>query len=230
MRTSNKILLALIIIVFTVPFIFATTISRKVKKNEYTVEKTETEKNERLATGTVGAFKAIKVIAPHPALLVVHVKESDKMNYSYYKKTDVDSITFSTVNDTLIVRYTGPRPPVGSERNWEVQIDLNLNVSSFNHLVVDGAVVFLETKKETTNNMSINIKNRGEVKDVSEKGIKDEDDFSSAPRNKKVIQTQPTGINSAQAINNVSTGVKLTGAKTGKTKVSVRDLMLYKFS
>src|SRR5438128_12559941 len=102
MKTSNKILLGLLVVVFTVPFLLASYLKSKMKKGEYTVEKYENSGNkENIRSGSFTAFKVVKVVAPVPDLLTCHLKQSVNMNYSYYNDNSKDSVMVFTNNDTL---------------------------------------------------------------------------------------------------------------------------------
>lgn len=169
MKTSNKILLGLLIVVFTLPFLLASSLKSKIEKGEYTVEKNENETNGgSMHSGSFTAYKVVKVVAPRPELLTCHLKLSDKMDYRYYNGDSKDSIMVFTSNDTLYIKYTIAK--VTGEKNESREYNsfmINVNLPAFNNLVVDGAVVGIDSLPASSDNISVTLKNRGVIKDAS---------------------------------------------------------------
>jgi len=169
MRTSNKILLGLLVVVFTVPLLLAASLKSKVAKGEYTVEKFENARNERLVSGSFQSFKVVKVVAPKTDLLTCRFRASDKMDYNYYKQDKKDSVTVSTINDTLVITYIpyeiAKEENKDENRDWERSYVVNVNLPALNNLIVDGAVVIIDSFPASPNNISVILKNKGEVKE-----------------------------------------------------------------
>ncbi len=165
MKTSNKILLGLLLVVFAVPFILATNIKSKIKKGEYMVKNYENENKDYKRTGSFSAFTVVKVIAPAPDLLRCHLQVSGKMDYTYMNYSGKDSVHVYTSNDTLYIKYVADV----STNNDQNGFRINVNLPAFNNLVIDGAAVVLDSLPETTGNLSVILKNNGELKDGSKK-------------------------------------------------------------
>lgn len=166
MKTSNKILLGLIIVVFAVPLLIAASLKNKVEKGEHTVEKFENAVNEKLVKGSFQPFKVVKVVAPKTELLTCRLRTSDRADYSYYKNGGNDSVKVVTVNDTLVIQYipSAAVEPGHDNRDWERAFELSVNLPAFNNLLVDGAVVIVDSLPAASNNISVNLKNGGELK------------------------------------------------------------------
>ncbi|MEO6000312.1 MAG: hypothetical protein ABIN89_25980 [Chitinophagaceae bacterium] len=164
MKTSNKILLGLLVVIFAIPFLLAFSLKRKVKNGEYTTVKNEDRESEdKVRSGSFTAFKVVKVIAPGPNFLTCHLKLSENMSYRYYQRPGEDSIAVFTGNDTLFVTYVTRK----DQRDNNLQI--NINLLSFNNLVVDGAVVVIDSLPASPVNLTVTLKNNGQIKDGSEK-------------------------------------------------------------
>ncbi len=161
MKTSNKILIGLLITVFTVPFLLAYSLKNKMKKGEYTVEKFDKLKNSSLYTGSFTAFKAVKVVGPGPQFLKCSLVRSNEMSYEYYSDSK-DRIEVTNANDTLIIRYK-PATPDGFD-----DLTINVNVPTLSSLVVDGAAVTLDSIA-MDEGITITLKNKGVVKDGTKK-------------------------------------------------------------
>ncbi len=165
MKTSNKILLGLLLVVFAVPFILATNIKSKITKGEYTVKNYDNENKVYKRTGSFSAFTVVKVIAPAPDLLRCHLQISDKMDYNYINYAGKDSVHVYTINDTLYIKYVADE----INNNYQNGFRISVNLPAFNNLVVDGAVVVLDSLPATKGNLSVILKNNGELKDGSKK-------------------------------------------------------------
>ena len=171
MKTSNKILLVLAVIVFTIPFLLAMTLKNKMKKGEYTVVKYENDRspNDNTRSGSFTAYKVVKVVAPNPDFFTCRLKLSGNMNYEYFQHSDQDSISVSVSNDTLLIRYM---PQVLSKKNEETrfnQTTIHVKLPSFNNLVADGAVVIIDSMPASMGNLTVTLRNRGQIKDGSDR-------------------------------------------------------------
>jgi hypothetical protein len=167
MKTSNKILLGLLVVIFTIPFLLAATLKSKINKGEYVVKKYENVPDGNMHTGSFTAFKVIKVVGPNPELLRCHLKLSDKMDYNYYSYKSDDSLQVFTSSDTLYVKY------VGHDGKGQNDFEVNINLPSFTNLVVDGAVVIIDSLPSTLGNLNVILQNNGVIKDGS-KGTEEE--------------------------------------------------------
>ncbi len=167
MRTSNKILLGLLVVVFSVPFLLATTLKSKMNKGEYTIVKNDNRSGGNTRSGAFTAFKVVKVIAPAPDVLTCHLKLSPDMNYKYYQPSKADSVIVFTANDTLFIQYTQIKTN-GEERSDYRHTSIRINLPVVNNLVVDGAVVVIDSLPTSLSNLSVTLKNRGMIKDGTE--------------------------------------------------------------
>jgi len=156
MKTSNNILIASIVVVFAVPFLFAYSIKSKMKKGEYTVEKQDQPKNADRYSGTFTAFKVVKVVGPGAEHLRCNLKVSNEMKYSYnnYWKQKIEVVNS---NDTLVIKYQ----PVNQQLHDQV---VYINLPAFNTLIVDGASVTIDSLG-TDSNLNITLKNGAVVRD-----------------------------------------------------------------
>lgn len=171
MRTSNKILLGLLILVFTVPFMLAASLSSKIKKGEFRVVENEKMKKGDLVKGQFLAGKVVKVIAPAPEFLEVKLRAGTQTNFSYYKRYDVDSFTVTNTGDTIVMQYVGKtKDAFNDERTWGERMMIQAELPLVNSVIVDGAIVILDSFPTPDNNLSVVIKNGGELKARSKKG------------------------------------------------------------
>ena len=231
MKRSNKILTGLLVVVFAVPLLLAATLKGKIKDNVYTVEKSKYYHEENLVSGSFTAYKVVKVIAPRPQLLRCILTASDKMNFTYNKETAKESVMVFTKNDTLFVQYnnTTTQAEKNSDRNWNNELTVKVNLPTLNSLVVDGAVVIVDSFHAASGNMSVVIKNRGELKDGSKRNA-DEDVSKATPVNK----AENINVAKTTKVENASFNVSdkkfeaVKNAKVKTPKYDVRELLLYR--
>jgi hypothetical protein len=199
MKTSNKILLALLVIIFTVPFLLATSLRSKMKRGEYKVVKNENKKGGNMRSGSFAAYKVVKVVAPSPHFLTCHLKLSDNMNYKYYQQTKEDSVMVFTSNDTLFIKYIAEKGIINqNERNDYSPTAILVTLPAFNNLVVDGAVVVIDSLPASLGNLSVILKNKGELKDGSKNREKEIGEVQQALSMKKNKDVQGSEISEAK--------------------------------
>jgi hypothetical protein len=167
MKTSNKILLGLIIVIFAVPLLLAAALKSKVRKGEYTVEKNKNSREQgNFRSGTFAAYKVVKVVSPNPELLTCKLTLSNKMEYSYYGRSAEDSVEVYAASDTLFIKYLATATNEKS-RGYNEKL-VRVHLPALTNLVVDGASVIIDSLPDS-NNFSVMLKNNGEVKNHTEK-------------------------------------------------------------
>ncbi len=229
MKTSNKILLGIIVIIFAVPLLLAYTLKNKIKKGEYTVEKNYKPGNQaNMHSGSFTAFKVVKVVAPGPGFLTCHLKPSDKMTFKYYNEQK-DSIIVSNSSDTLYITYIGEKGSVNNGNGRDNgPLSIQVNVPAFNNLVVDGAFVIIDSLPTTMINLSVTLKNEGAIKDGSKSEGQETSKVSPHVNNKKV---EPSPVASTYKSEVVNDDVKGTinifeHAKLEMPGFNMRDFLL----
>lgn len=147
MKTSNKILLAFLIIVFATPVFIFMSFRTKIKKGEFTV--TETYNNKYSHTGVVAPFKVVKVEGlGTPGVLSCHLIPADSSWYAYNNYSNTDSIKVEQQGDTLVLKYIDGDVQVNNGtvvRTEQIHLKIDLYAPVLNNIVVDGASVHLDT-------------------------------------------------------------------------------------
>lgn len=172
MRMSNKIFLGLILIVFTVPLLLAATLKSKIKNGEYTVVKNKDENEEHARKGTFTSYKVIKIVSPHPELLMCTFQQSEEMNFKYNNYESGDSLTVFNQGDTLYIQFLAK--PADSENEQGENSNYGKTVVSINlpvveRLIVDGATVILDPAFANADSLSVTLKNNASIKAGKEK-------------------------------------------------------------
>ena len=230
MKTSNKLLVALLATIFTVPLLLAYSLKSKMKRGEHTAVKSNA-KNGNTRSGSFTAFKVVKVIGPEAGALTCHLKLSANMDYKYRQQTERDSITVYTSNDTLFIRHMAAAMTSPNEEMDYDHTSITVHLPAFNNLVVDGAVVILDSLPASMTNLSVTLKNKGEVRDGSD----DRDKESAKASNNAKVKNE-TAL--AQAIETSADNVAV-GNDKGKIEVfkkvtlaipelNLRDLLIFR--
>ena len=182
MKTSNKILLGLLIATFVIPLLLAYTLKSKVRKGEYTIEKYKNSGNDGSErSGSFTAFKVLKIVAPGPDYLTCHLRQSGNLHYNYYLPKGSDSITVFTSNDTLFVKYVAQKNVSGENESARMDnLSIEVDLHAFSNLIVDGAEVIMDSIAASPGNLNVTLKNHAVIKDGSK-------------NNREVIQGDPTG-------------------------------------
>ncbi len=227
MKTSNKILIGLVITIFSVPLLLAATLKSKMNKGIYTVEKNYTPGHRgEVHKGTFTAFKTVKVIAPRPEMLVCNLHQSDKMDFTYSNDGTRDSLAVYTQNDTLYIEYlTQPENADQQESRGYGKIVADINLPLFNRLIVDGAIVVIESTIADTDSLTVSLKNNAVIK---EGNSKTDENTPPAPsvkiekiREKEVTQVNLEGLESGDG----NLGV-LKNASIQLIDFSVKDVLI----
>jgi hypothetical protein len=177
MKTSNKILLGLLIVIFTVPLLLASSLKSKIKKGEYVVKQNENVQPGSVRTGSFTAYKVVKVVSSNPQLFTCHLTLSDKMDYSYYHVTKEDSVQVYTVSDTLFIKYH--TTAATNERGYNKKM-VSIHLPVLTNLVVDGAEVIIDSLPASSDSLSVKLKNNGVIQDGSKNNRETTEDISAA--------------------------------------------------
>ncbi|MEO6930859.1 MAG: hypothetical protein ABI151_04465 [Chitinophagaceae bacterium] len=194
MKTSNIILLGLVITIFTVPLLVIASLNSKIKNKEFIlVKNNDATEKPIIREGTLQPFHVVKLVAPNADYLECHVKAADTASFNYQKYGKEDSIAVYTSNDTLYVNYISPGDASGkkikigsSEQIVGNRLQIELKIKSLSTLIVDGASVLLDSMN-TNEGFKLILKNNGRIRDVR---VEKNNDSSSNEIQKEKIKTQ----------------------------------------
>lgn len=145
MRTSNKILLGFLIIIFLIPALLLMSFNNKIKNGRYTVESQEGQ-GSNFRSGNFKPYKVVKFIAPAGRVLKANLEHSDSLFYSYHQMGGGDSIRVYNAGDTLFVHFINHE-----DMNEMVHLSVNLKLPSIDNLVIDNAEVTLDSTGASLN-------------------------------------------------------------------------------
>ncbi|ANI89153.1 hypothetical protein A9P82_07530 [Arachidicoccus ginsenosidimutans] len=162
MKTSNKLLLGFLIVVFLVPLFTSFALRSVVKQGKYTIGLYPSE--ESFQQGAIGKYKAVKIINhPFPGgndfICTIHPSPSGKyLFYDYsYDQSLFDSIGVEIKNDTLYIqRFTIHSPGMQATHNvadaWANR-NIDLFLPSLDNITAERT----EVKIDSSTNTPINI-------------------------------------------------------------------------
>ena len=157
MKTSNKLLIILLVFVFTVPLFMFMALKSNITAGKYRVERMF-ENYER--GGSVGVFKIIKITAPYSSVFSCFIIPSDSSYYSFLNFEDNNNIKVAHVGDTLHLMYVNNTGPGQNTSNTSLtQLHMKLYVPTFNDIIVDGATVYVDSAGSSTPEANIRLKN-----------------------------------------------------------------------
>lgn len=99
MKTSNKILVGMVVVLVLIPTFIMVALAMKVKNEDYTIEMTEWEKMARVSK-VISNTGYMKLTAPQGSALNCTIHYSDSV---YYRKhgSHIDSLSIENIGDTL---------------------------------------------------------------------------------------------------------------------------------
>ena len=93
MKTSNKILMGFIIVVFLIPVFILMSFNSKIKKGQFTVVKREIYEGGNSRSGTIKPYRVVKIVGPgFPEAFSCNLIPAEAASYSYQNNNDQDSI------------------------------------------------------------------------------------------------------------------------------------------
>jgi hypothetical protein len=227
MKTSNKILIGLLVFIFTVPLLLAYSLKSKVAKGEYTIESKNKGKDKLWRSGSIQPFKVVKVVGPHPENLHCKLKLSNKMDYKFYNETP-DSVRVFNSGDTLYIQCTSTLTP--EELHDADGVVVDLNVPAFNSIIVDGASVVLDSLTSDTANLNVILKNKGVIRDGTKKPKPATDKTTSHVAVKKDRVAHVAGLNNVDVTDRNTAGKikQISKMKIDLLDIDIKDLLLYR--
>lgn len=129
MKTSNKILVGFIIVIFLIPVFILMSFNSKIKKGQFTIVKHGIYEGSNSRSGTIKPYQVVKIVGPSqfPGTFSCNIIPAETASYSYQNYNDQDSIRIENINDTLLLTYV----------NTRYQPDNNTNSVEFTHISVD---------------------------------------------------------------------------------------------
>lgn len=136
MKTSNKLLIALVLLIFSVPLILMMGFKSAVKHNRYVVKSDNGyEVSESKEVKSFAAIKFNGVIESNATRLTAFIRYGDK--YSYLMRNydpanpeegRTDSCRIRVVDDTLLIEYTPRLLDKVNETNYSYGIEIDITV------------------------------------------------------------------------------------------------------
>lgn len=152
MKTSNKLFGLALLLVLTLPLLVVLFLKKSVREGDYTIINSTSH---RISRGTYKPYKTLKITAPNPHNLQCYFFPADSSAMTYSTAKPVyggggDNVRIYNSGDTLYVQYveveSGVQNPGNQAKSRRIDpILVNLHVSSFEDIVIDGGQATLDS-------------------------------------------------------------------------------------
>lgn len=154
MKTSNKLLVLLIILVFVIPFLVGLSFQKSIRNDDYRLRKFG---NQIIHRGKYKPYKTVMITAPMTDVLTCYLRPSDpdSLYYSYttyHGRESPDSVNVYNSGDTLYIQYVGGKRVTNFEngRRTGEQIDYTkvnvyLYMPVFDDIVVETGTIRIDS-------------------------------------------------------------------------------------
>jgi len=178
MKTSNKLLLAVFLLVFAVPLLLALNMKNKIKNQEYVQKKNEDRDMPYLNVhGSFSSYKVLKLVSPVQVVFTCHLRPSKTASYDYrdfYNKADPnnypedsrDKVRIYNSSDTLYMEYiphSNNKHQANNANAW-FAIEVNADLPSFEKLEIKGATAIIDSLPDSLKSMEITLSDGGSLK------------------------------------------------------------------
>lgn len=163
MKTSNKILAAFCLIVFSVPVLMLIGFRSQISNQKFTEINSKYGHTETIIKGALNPYKFVKIIGPGRDVFTCNIIPSDSASYDYQNLDEDHRIKIEQINDTLLVKYISPERQVNlnSSSISYTQTHINLYLPVINRIIIDGASVIIDSANTITNpEISFNLSNQ----------------------------------------------------------------------
>jgi hypothetical protein len=142
MKTSNKILLALLSFLVLLPLLMLMGFRYKIAHDDYTVEHYDWMLNSRKQYALQPA-KFIKVQAPDSVQLRCQLSANAKDYYTLGGYSVNDSLASYRIGDTLLFKFIKGKPD--DDNRAETELNFSLYMAAYQHVLADGAQLTLDS-------------------------------------------------------------------------------------
>ena len=200
MKTSNKILIGFLVIIFLIPALVLMSFNSKIKNGRYTVEKQEVYQAGNAKSGMIKPYQVIKIVGPgFPGVFSCNLIPAGTASYSYQDYDDRDSIKIEQVNDTLLLTYINTGQSDNNPNSNEfTHISVDLHLPVITNVIAEGADLNIDSMDiaanreiffDLRNKASLNLSQRGTANSRSEHIIQPGGQFKDS-----LVQRTSTGM------------------------------------
>ncbi|MCH5600359.1 hypothetical protein [Niabella ginsengisoli] len=174
MKNSNKLLILLIVLVFSIPLIMVMGFKTAIKENRYVV------KNrfgvEDIAFKSLKPFKVVKLYGgPVINQLRCNIKNGKEYAYKFvnynsnqYEDGRSDSCSIHFIKDTLVIMYKVKTDEAYKAENYYNGVELDLIIPEGVPVIAEGAKVVINTiKDDSPKNIMIDMSKKAELEIMS---------------------------------------------------------------
>lgn len=154
MKTSNKLLVLLIILVLVIPFLVGLSFQKSIRNGDYRLQKWG---NQIIHRGKYKPYKTVMITAPMTDVFTCYLRPSDpdSLYYSYttyHGNKSPDSVNVYNSGDTLYVQYVGGKRVANFENDRRTgeaidytKVNVYLYMPVFDDIVVETGTVRIDS-------------------------------------------------------------------------------------
>ena len=208
MKTSNKLLVLLVAVMFSIPLIMVMGFKNAVKENRYVV------KNmfgvEDIAFKGLKPFKVVKLRSSANNPLLCNIKSGNKYEYKFVNyntkangKAMPDNCSMNAIGDTLFISYDA----MNADQHL---LELDLGVADGVSVIAEGARVSINTlNRNSPKNISLDLSGGAELHVRTGHGRNDNEAY---PEQEK-LEVSDYSIKSSDAEVNIAASIKISNLK-----------------
>ena len=158
MKTSNKILLGFLIVVFAIPIFLVMGFRSKIRDRRFTAVQSDFDMVYGSRKGKLPKYKVVKIMGPESYITLgvdgpgvsnvftCNIISSHEAKYMY-NNHDLDSVRFEQKGDTLLIKYIGPieRGTVDPGSTTYSHILAAIYLPDLSNIIVDNAIVSMDS-------------------------------------------------------------------------------------
>ncbi|MFD2524213.1 hypothetical protein ACFSQD_00200 [Flavihumibacter stibioxidans] len=165
MKTSNKIMIGLLLVLIAIPASIMVAFSYKIKNDDFVILMWDQEAR---SVQPVKNAACLKLQAPEGVELQCTIRYADSIYYKRWNSTQNDSLFVSNIGDTLLFRYLPVADEPSQEERGSINVEIFLPFQGL--LMIDGADVTLDSIG-ASQNITVNMENNAllQIGNLSEK-------------------------------------------------------------
>lgn len=147
MKTSNKLLISLVVLALIFPVIIAFSFKKSVEEKKFIVKSYLTDNNTKF--NKVPPFKVIKIISTDLTTnpLECNIKRGENFGYTHlydkYANDKIDSSAVRILGDTLVIKYT-PRKSHNKDEEYQPANFIDVVMPAIDGIIAEGAIVNMD--------------------------------------------------------------------------------------
>ncbi len=225
MRTSNRILFTLLVVIFSTPLFLFMAFKTMIKNGEYTT--VENNPGNYQTRSFSNDLKVLKLVGPDNQVLTCNLIPADTSSYSEENYYGQDSIKVEQRGDTLVVRYVDVKENENSANTEQIHRKIDIRSNSFNTIVAAGATINMDAVNTTANpDIYFDLKNNARLQ-LGKTGTTEMNTFEQTEQPDDTVANPTSGIFKKLFINAHASNISIEkSANIGELNMQIQGLSI----